>query len=273
MSYILYVGLCSIFYAVPLAKKSNDGPNGPNMNKRRVRRPCHGVGGGAQHMFDTPPTSHQTGTHMSVFAKSFVIWSGREIHRSSKSHRWGAVFCTSFRGANERIAALSSFYRNGWRGPRKWAPCSIPTNGDLCEKRVRQTKLIRKGFCPATVTPSAVRSLHRRDKSICKFRSTTWCCKVWVEELLWYFVRMSISCCDYDVPLNKEKTDENISWWWIPCLRYCVPSSFYQVWSFLLLDQKVTSLADRTILRQITLIKLLGLVEVFSFLLASPFDC
>ena len=148
-------------------------------------------------------------------------------------------------------------------GPRKWAPCSIPTNGDLCEKRVRQTKLIRKGFCPATVTPSAVRSLHMRDKSICKFRSTTWCCKVWVDELLWYFVRMSISCCGNHVPLNKEKTDENISWWWIPCLRYCVPSSFYQVWSFLLLDQKATSLADRTILRQITLIKLLGLVNIF----------
>ena len=107
------------------------------------------------------------------YLQSFVIWSGREIHRSSKSHRWGAVFCTSFRGANERIAALSSFYRNGWRGPCKWAPCSIPTNGDLCEKRVQQTKLIQKGFCPATVTPSAVRSLHRRDKSICKFRSTT----------------------------------------------------------------------------------------------------
>ena len=166
------------------------------------------------------------------------------------------------------------FTEMGGGAPRKWAPCSIPTNGDLCEKRVRQTKLIRKGFCPATVTPSAVRSLHWRDKSICKFRSTTWCCKVWVVELLWYFVRMSISCCGYHVPLNKEKTDENISWWWIPCLRYCVPSSFYRVWSFLLLDQKATSLADRTILRQITLIKLLGLVKVFSpFLLASPFDC
>lgn len=207
------------------------------------------------------------------YLQSFVIWSGGDPSQLEE-HRWGAVFCTSFRGANERIAALSSFYRNGWRGPRKWAPCSIPTNGDLCEKRVRQTKLIRKGFCPATVTPSAVRSLHRsRDKSICKFRSTTWCCKVWVDELLWYFVRMSIS--GYHVPLKKrkkkEKTDENISWWWIPCLRYCVPSSFYQVWSFLLLDQKVTSLADRTILRQITLIKLLGLVYFFSSPTGKPF--
>ena len=40
---------------------------------------------------------------------------------------------------------------------------------------------------------------------------------------------------------------------------------------FLLLDQKATSLADRTILRQITLIKLLGLVEGFFFPAGKPF--
>ena len=46
---------------------SNDGPNGPNMNKRRVRRPCHGVGGGAQaHVHHAPFFASNGYPHVSI---------------------------------------------------------------------------------------------------------------------------------------------------------------------------------------------------------------
>ena len=121
MSYILYVGssMQFLWQKKNHFKTSNDGPNGPNMNKRRARRPCHGVHGrrGLSTCSTRPLFRINKRVPTCQYLQSFVIWSGREIHRSSKSHRWGAVFCTSFRGANERMAALSSFYRNGWRGP------------------------------------------------------------------------------------------------------------------------------------------------------------